>query len=274
MSFRASDHRDGRRKSLLAQGIEIVSALLSLQTKASTWACTPRVGMSGVECMLNSMKRARGQTAMKFRYRGRGGYREGAGRPKEPDAGVPHRPRAAVEARHPVHVTVRVRQELAKLRSKACFRPIAPALAAARERFGFRLIHFSVQANHLHLVVEVDDARALARGMQGLGVRIARALNRALGRRGKVFADRYHAHVLRSPREVANAVAYVVGNAIIHATRRGEKVHPDAIDPMSSGWERQVVVQPRTWLLRWGWMRTRVRVRDDRFASGNRSPLT
>jgi REP element-mobilizing transposase RayT len=205
--------------------------------------------------MLKSMKRARGQTAMKFRYRGRGGYREGAGRPKKPGAGVPHRPRAPLKARYPVHVTVRVREEVAKLRSRACFRAIAPALAEGRERFGFRLVHFSVQANHLHLVAEADDARALARGMQGLGVRLAKALNRVLERRGRVFADRYHAHVLRSPREVANAVAYVLGNAIIHAARRGERVHPDAIDPMSSAWERHAVAQPRTWLLNWGWLR-------------------
>ncbi len=192
---------------------------------------------------------------MKFKYPGRGGYREGAGRPKKPGAGVPHRPRAALKARHPVHVTVRVRDDVAKLRSKACFRAVARALAAAQERFGFRLVHFSVQANHLHLIAEVEDERALARGMQGLGVRVAKALNRELGRRGKVFADRYHAHALRSPREVANAVAYVQGNALIHAARRGETVHPDAIDPMSSGWERQIVVEPRTWLLRCGWQR-------------------
>jgi hypothetical protein len=91
--------------------------------------------------------------------------------------------------------------------------------------------------------------------MQGLGVRIAKALNQVLARRGKVFVDRYHAHVLRSPREVANAVAYVLGNAIIHAARRGERVHPHAIDPMSSAWERHCVAQPHTWLLRWGWLR-------------------
>jgi len=207
--------------------------------------------------MLKSMKRARGQTAMKFRHPGRGGYREGAGRPRKPGAGVPHRARAPLKSRYPVHVTVRVRDELANLRSRACFRAIARALAAGRDRFGFRLVHFSVQANHLHLVAEADDETALARGMQGLGVRIARALNRVLARRGKVFADRYHAHVLRSPREVANAVAYVLGNAVVHAARRGERVHPDAIDPMSSGWERQLVAPPRTWLLNWGWLRVR-----------------
>src|SRR5438094_5167936 len=134
--------------------------------------------MSDPRSMLKSMKRARGQTAMKFRYRGRGGYREGAGRPRKPGAGVPHHRRMPVEARHPVHVTVRVRDDAAKLRSKACFRAIAPALAGARERFGFRLVHFSVQSNHLYLVAEAEDRDALARGMQGLGVRVAKALNR------------------------------------------------------------------------------------------------
>lgn len=100
---------------------------------------------------------------MKFKYSGKGGYREGAGRPKEPGAGVPHRPRGRLDARYPVHVTVRVRDEVAKLRSKACFRAIAAAISAAKERFGFRLAHVSVQANHLHLIAEVEDEQALAR---------------------------------------------------------------------------------------------------------------
>ena len=194
---------------------------------------------------------------MKFKYRGRGGYREGAGRPKKPGAGVPHRTRQELLGRHPVHVTVRVRDDASKLRTKACFRAIAPALAGGRDRFGFRLVHFSVQSNHLHLVAEAENRTSLARGMQGLGVRIAKALNRVLGRRGKVFADRYHAHVLRSAREVANAVAYVLGNIRVHAARRGVRLHPEVVDPMSSEWERGVVVEPRTWLLRWGWLRVR-----------------
>jgi hypothetical protein len=93
--------------------------------------------------------------------------------------------------------------------------------------------------------------------MQGLGVRIAKAVNRVLGRRGKVFADRYHARILRSAREVGNAVAYVLGNMRVHAARRGLQLHPEAVDPMSSEWEREVVVAPRTWLLRSGWLRVR-----------------
>jgi REP-associated tyrosine transposase len=152
-----------------------------------------------------------------------------------------------------VHVTARVRDEAARLRSRTLCRVILKALGAGRERDGFRLVHFTVQSNHVHLIVEARDAMALARGIQGLAIRIARAVNRALERHGKVFADRYHAHTLRSPTETANAVAYVLGNAHIHAARRGRPIRPDAIDPLSSAANRQLVAQPHTWLLRIGW---------------------
>jgi REP-associated tyrosine transposase len=85
--------------------------------------------------------------AMKFRYRGRGGYREGAGRPKKPGASVPHVTRPALAARHPMHVTTRVRDEAARLRTRQCFRVIASCIAKGRERD--RLIHFTVQSNQL-----------------------------------------------------------------------------------------------------------------------------
>ena len=81
---------------------------------------------------------------------------------------------------------------LPSLRGGRLFSEVRFALAAGRGRFGLRLVHFSVQSNHLHLIVEAADARALARGMQGLLVRVARAVNRTLVRRGRLFADRYH----------------------------------------------------------------------------------
>ena len=202
--------------------------------------------------VLKSMARKR-QLAFELRYRGRGGYRPGAGRPKKSGAGVPHVRRPALAARHPVHVTARVGDEAAQLRSRALCRVILHAIGAGRERDGFRLVHFTVQSNHVHLIGEAHDAIALARGIQGLSIRIARAVNRALERHGKVFADRYHAHVLRSPTETANAIAYVLGNAHIHAARRGHPIRPDAIDPLSSAANRQLVAEPHTWLLRFGW---------------------
>jgi putative transposase len=83
------------------------------------------------------------------------------------------------------------------LRSRRCFTAIATTLSRFRDREGFRIVHFSVQGNHLHLVVETHDEVRLARGLQGFAVWMARRLNAVMRRRGKVFADRYHAHQLR-----------------------------------------------------------------------------
>ena len=150
------------------------------------------------------------QLAMKFRSCG--GKRKHAGRkPKGARSGVPHLPR-----KHPRQtaalVTMRVRDGLPSLRSPRTFRAIASALRKGKERFGLRVIHFTVQGNHLHLLVEADDAVSLARGMKGLSVRMARAINRAHSLRGQVFPDRFHSRALKSPREVAYAMRYVLGN--------------------------------------------------------------
>src|SRR5262245_2198436 len=144
---------------------------------------------------------------------------------------MPHARRPELAARHPLHVTMRVARRLPSLRRWRTFRELERAFRGGRERFGFRLVHFAVLSNHLHLVVEAEDARSLSRGMQGLSVRLARAFNRAVGRTGAVFAERYHARVLRTPREVRNTLAYVLGNARHHGVwlRRG------ALDPCSSG---------------------------------------
>jgi REP element-mobilizing transposase RayT len=131
---------------------------------------------------------------------------------------------------------------------------VLSAIGAVRERDGFRVVHFTVQRNHLHLIVEARDAMALARGIQAMSIRVARAINGVLGRSGKVFADRYHAHTLKTPTEVANAIAYVLGNSQVHAARRGAAVRIDAVDQLSSAANRSYVAQPQTWLLRIGWM--------------------
>jgi len=84
---------------------------------------------------------------------------------------------------------------------------VQSALAKARERFGFRLIHFSVQRDHLDLIAEASDRRALSRGVPGLTIRVARAVNRYLQRAGRLFADRYHARALRTPRSAFRQTA-------------------------------------------------------------------
>jgi len=146
-----------------------------------------------------------------------------------------------------------MRREVWNLRTHRCFRALRWAFARGCERFGFRLVHFSVQGNHIHCIVEAPDAERLGRAMKGLEVRMARALNNVMQRTGPAFADRYHAHALRSPTEVANAINYVLGNAMIHAKRTGRSVDPDAVDLLTSYGHRQLVAQAHTWLLRIGW---------------------
>ena len=203
------------------------------------------------------------------------------GRPKKATAGVPHVRRVVLDGRTPVHVTLRVVRGLPSLRKRKHFRVVRDALRAGNERDDFRLVEHSVQGDHVHLVLEADDTRALARGVQGLCIRLARRLNAHLRRAGRFFADRYHARALRSPREVRNVIRYVLANGKNHGARRAEVWHPDAVDPCSSalhfgGWSRpvwpsragpsdhgpprdelavRVTVDARTWLLSEGWLR-------------------
>src|SRR5260370_29389634 len=184
-----------------------------------------------------------------------GGARPGAGRkPTGERAGVSHRARPALARRFPVHVTLRVRREVYSLRSRRCFGVIRRAFAAQNGRFGFRLNYYAVQGNHLHLIVEALGRESLSRGMQGLAIRIAKGLNRLMQRRGTVFADHYHAHILRTPSEVRRALDYVLHNIHKHAAQIGRPISRDIADPYSSAVPEAArlpaVLPPRAWLLR------------------------
>jgi REP element-mobilizing transposase RayT len=156
------------------------------------------------------------------------------------------------------------------LRSARLVRELERSLRVAKERSGFRVIAYSVQRDHLHLLVEAEDPRALGCGMKSIGARIARAVRRVFGGRGPVLKERYHQRVVRSPREVRNALVYVILNARKHGAALGLRLlrNVTSVDPASSGrwfqgWARALppapdepaVATPRTWLLRVGWRR-------------------
>ena len=202
-----------------------------------------------------------------FHFPERGGKRRGAGRkPRGARACVSHHGRTELKERFPVHVTVRIRRGLPGLRERNAYRILLRSFRAGCDRFGFRLNHYSVQTDHVHMVVEAEDTRSLSRGMQGLQIRIAKALNKhAWHRKGKVFADRFHDRILRTPREVRNVLAYVLNNAKKH----GCFVPKGVPDPFSSsrwfdGWLEELepdttipppITRARTWLQRIGWLR-------------------
>jgi len=210
---------------------------------------------------------------------GWGGRRAGAGRP--PGLGrrqVPHRSRPAHSPQHPVHVTLR--SACRSLRTQFVFPTVRKAIFDANSSSGerFRVAHFSVQGDHLHLIVEALSRRALLEGVRGLSIRIARRVNQLLSRRGRFFTDRWHGRALSSPRAVRNALVYVLANFRKH--RQGDRAvldvyssavyFPDFLEfpsgpPIRSApqllWRglappaETVLPCARTWLLSTGWKR-------------------
>lgn len=176
-----------------------------------------------------------------FRFMNLGGRRKGAGRKAARRADGkrvynPHSARQTFTWSRPVHVTVSVREGLPSLRGAVLAPIVLKCLEAGNEREGFRLVHFSVQVNHWHLICEAEGPATLAAGIKGLNVRIARAINKRLGLKGKVIADRYHLEVLRTPTQVRNAVRYVLRNGEKHGAHVGVR-HGDprpCPDPLSS----------------------------------------
>ncbi len=176
------------------------------------------------------------------------------GRPPKKDSGLPHTRRPPVDPRHPHHVTVRVRHGTWNLRSQRSFGRISAALKAVRDREGFRITHFSVQGNHLHLRAEASDRRTMTNGLRALLIRVARRLNAMMGATGPRFVDRYHERVLTGPTQTRNTLRYVLGNHAVHLARLG-KAPPRDADEYSSLVHADVAADAKSWLLRVGWQR-------------------
>lgn len=191
-----------------------------------------------------------------------GGCRPGAGRKaKSWRPGVWHVGRPRDDHQHPVLVTLRGDRSLPSLRTLTIFRAVRRALALSN-RANFRVVHFSVQTDHIHLIVEADGRKALTRGIQGLAGRCAFAVNRASNRRGRVWSDRYHRRPLRTPREMRAAIVYVLLNFRKHL-RAPALIDPRSSGPWFDGWtsatenspEPIPVSRPRSWLAAVGWRR-------------------
>ena len=255
----------------------------------------------------------RAQLELNVKLRGRGGAGRGQGRKKTRFDYVEHRSRPWHDKDHPVHVSTKILAGLPSLRGRQLWRAVHQGFVwgclfdggrAGTRRSGravppdervvdprtgridrdqsarasFRIVEYSVQGMHIHLVCEASDRQALARGIQGFKIRVARAINRILGRKGGVFKDRYHARTVTNPTQCRHTLAYVLNNQRHHAYDHMESYPPSRIDPCSSallfdGWSTRqrlkpwaqapptdtagmaTVASPSTWLLRGGWKR-------------------
>jgi REP element-mobilizing transposase RayT len=203
----------------------------------------------------------------------RGGARPGAGRPRKGErASAPHKRRREIDPRLPVHAVLRVASAVSWLRTPHAYRAVRAALAAVLDAADvFRIVHFSLQGNHLHLLCEASDRIALARGLQGFQISAAKHLNGECSRRGQVFPDRYFAESIDSVRQVRHTLNYVLNNWRKHRQDRGYSLFDGRIDPYSSGvwfagWKERTlpvaipadydaprVSEPRTWYLTIGY---------------------
>ncbi len=202
-----------------------------------------------------------------------GGKRKGAGRPAKGErSSEKHEKRPPLRASEPVHIVLRVTNEVGTLRRRQAYHAIRKALVTTFARDNFRVVHLSIQRDHVHLLGEASDRMALARGMQAFQISAAKHINATLARdgkrrRGTVFPDRYHAEIIKSRRRARNALAYVLNNWRRH---REPLVREYAVDPFSTavhfdGWrdlhdsafppsyEPLPVWKPKTWLLSEGW---------------------
>jgi REP element-mobilizing transposase RayT len=240
---------------------------------------------------------ATGDGQLELVFRARGGARKGAGRkPRAERVGMlPHTPRERHRGYQPVHVTARAVRLAPNLRSQSVF-AVLRAIFARSSQKSFRLLHFSVQGNHLHFIAEADDGVAFARGVQRLLSRAAMAVNALARRQGKLWSDRHHREPLTTPSQVRNAYSYVLFNL-----RKHELASPVpslsallSADPCSStlwfdvdGWSphspappaavvrggASIVAQPATWLARRGW-KTRGLLRFDEVLRARRRPAS
>src|SRR5215216_3110183 len=211
-----------------------------------------------------------------------GGKRDGAWRKPRPGRPrVQHLPRPKIRDRFAFHITKRVCRDVSRLRGWDIGSVLRRAfvhgcrlgaIVDGDRMIEFRICHFSIQGNHIHMICEATDNDALSRGVQGWSVRVARGLNRFLGRKGSVFDDRYHLEILKNPTQTRNALCYVLQNARRHGEYLPERFN--GIDPFSSAWwfdgwddnswregvgppEDRSVAEPKTWLLRVGWKRAK-----------------
>jgi len=205
-----------------------------------------------------------------FEFREHGGKRKGAGRPRKPGRPCePHGKRPSLRARWPVHAILRIERHVGNLRTRNKYHAVRRALQTTHKRTDFRVVHISVQSTHVHLVVEAANEAALGRGLQGFQIAAAKQLNATAQRKGRVFADRYHARILQSPRDVRNVINYVLNNWRHHHEDERLETRYWMVDyfssgPTFSGWkdppgkpppsyEPLATKPPETWLLAVGW---------------------
>jgi REP element-mobilizing transposase RayT len=144
---------------------------------------------------------------------------KGAGRPAINDPGIRHRERPILTKPTSLHLTVKILRAKAKLKNKIILSILKRSIMNARKK-GLRVIHYSLEYDHIHLLIEADDNFILGKGMQAFGVTFSKALNRMRKMRGAVYKHRYHFRKIIGARQLKNVLNYLFTNGLKHNTAK------------------------------------------------------
>ena len=196
-------------------------------------------------------------------------YRRGPRRTK--DSCVPHGSRPEVKKGEVVHVTVKLKRGLPSLRRGEALNVVRAAIGRVNQGAAIRIVEYSIQSNHVHMLIEASNSADLSRGMASLNTGLGMRLNRIWNRtgQGSVFKERFHMVVISTPRQMRNALNYVLRNDVHHGLNL-RTLDPCSSAPSFTGWHQLqgskkqkaaaascVSAGPQTWLLRVGWQKTK-----------------
>ena len=150
-----------------------------------------------------------------------------AGRPAKVDRGIRHISRERIKVLTTLHLTIKVRENKADIKSKTILKALHHAIKRARMK-QLRILHYTLEYNHVHLLVEATGNKILHSGMQAMGISFSKAINKIKCLKGSVYKNRYHFRSLKTRRELKNAILYIFNNA------RKHKRSLSALDPFNS----------------------------------------
>jgi hypothetical protein len=136
-----------------------------------------------------------------------------AGRPAIRDKGIRHTRREEINAPRPLHLTIKLIR--ADVQNKTILKGLRHAIQRARMQ-GLRIVHYSLEHDHVHLYAEASDNNTLGKGMKALGGSLVKKIHRHLGTKGSFYKTRYHLRILRSAMEVKHVLNYILKNGIKH----------------------------------------------------------
>lgn len=141
------------------------------------------------------------------------------GRPAIHDRGIRHIERPRFNRPRSFHLTIKVKSNKADIQNKKILKALHHAIFRGRLK-GLKIVHYTLEFNHVHLLVEASCNRVMHSGMQALGISLAKAINRFKSLKGSVYKHRYHYRQISSPRDLKNVLHYIFHNGIKHKRTR------------------------------------------------------